>query len=321
MQPQYFENAARQVVEHVLAGGRNEDSTFEIKAGWVPATEAARRVAGHANAAGGHEIIWIFGLDEDSHRLVALDATDPANWFAALRSEFERGHAPRPVQHRTIHFDQGAVHACQFDTDDCPYVIKNPQHGKVAGHAISLEVPWRDGTRVRTAGRADLLKLLLPVQQIPALDVIRACLSLNTRSRPTKASLNLEVFLYPREGARLSIPMHRCSATLEYGAVDDQRSYRFEETLFSNTGGDGMVHSVFRGLIIEGPGSIYLTVHSDFTDSVDAIPDDLTYRVVLPTAEAEFRPAIVAGTLSIAKRDVEAKSTWHDIAAPHRFDF
>ncbi|HEY4310953.1 MAG TPA: hypothetical protein VGN12_15995 [Pirellulales bacterium] len=149
-----------------MSGSRIEGSVMEAKAEWIPAEQAARRLAGHANAAGGQEIIWIFGLDEDAYKLAPLDGTDPSKWLSQLESQFENGHMPRLAQHRTVTVTGGTVHACQFDTLDAPYVVRNPKFG-TAGHSIEREVPWREGASTRTARRADLLKLLLPISRIP----------------------------------------------------------------------------------------------------------------------------------------------------------
>ena len=51
-------------VDHVIAGRRIEDSRVELKADWPKPKSAARRIAGHANAADSDSILWIIGLAE-----------------------------------------------------------------------------------------------------------------------------------------------------------------------------------------------------------------------------------------------------------------
>ena len=43
-------------------------------------------------------------------------------------------------------------------------MVKNPTFGKEAGERVSREVPWREGTAIRSATHSDLLKLLSPLQ-------------------------------------------------------------------------------------------------------------------------------------------------------------
>ena len=59
------------------------------------------------------------------------------------------------------------VLALHFATDRAPYVVKCPSSGR-----SELEVPWRRGTRTRSARRHELLKLLLPAVSTPDATVL-----------------------------------------------------------------------------------------------------------------------------------------------------
>ena len=59
--------------------------------------------------------------------------------------------------------------ALLFETDRAPFVVRYPSDGQG-----SHEVPWRDGTGVRTARRSDLLSILVPIKQRAAFEVLEA---------------------------------------------------------------------------------------------------------------------------------------------------
>lgn len=55
---------ALSVIERVELKQPHEDFLIELKRKWVPLSKAARRIAGHANAARGEPILWLIGVDE-----------------------------------------------------------------------------------------------------------------------------------------------------------------------------------------------------------------------------------------------------------------
>ena len=59
-----IENWVLEIIEQVESGQPNEDYRVELKAEWPDAKKAARRIAGHANAAHGEPILWVIGVDE-----------------------------------------------------------------------------------------------------------------------------------------------------------------------------------------------------------------------------------------------------------------
>lgn len=64
-----------------------------------------------------------------------------------------------------------SVVAVLFDTERAPFTVKNPAFGQTGGGPVELEVPWRDGTRIRSARRSELVQLLSPLAERPSLDV------------------------------------------------------------------------------------------------------------------------------------------------------
>ena len=62
----------------------SRDSRVELKAEWPDAVDAARRIAGHANAARGDPVLWIIGLDEKRGAIGAA-VNELAKWHPRSR--------------------------------------------------------------------------------------------------------------------------------------------------------------------------------------------------------------------------------------------
>jgi hypothetical protein len=75
---------ALRVIDQVVSGKPNEDSRVELKADWpIDYSKAARRIAGHANAARGDPILWLIGVDQATG-VKKCTPMDPATWFAGV---------------------------------------------------------------------------------------------------------------------------------------------------------------------------------------------------------------------------------------------
>src|SRR5688572_27902362 len=73
------------------------DSRVERKADWpTDRKKAARRIAAHASAAGGEPILWIIGIDEGKGQVCGASASEFADWYNSVRSEFDE-LAPEPI--------------------------------------------------------------------------------------------------------------------------------------------------------------------------------------------------------------------------------
>lgn len=152
-----IEGWALRVVEQINSGQPNEDFTVELKREWPDAKKAARRIAGHANAAQGDFILWLIGVDE-TDGVVGANHLDVASWYAEVKTQFD-GLAPALIDLNVPVEDQ-VITSLVFETDRAPFVVKNPMYGTSGGGAVQLEVPWREGTSIRSATRSDLIKLL-----------------------------------------------------------------------------------------------------------------------------------------------------------------
>lgn len=172
-----LEALAMRIVEDLKAGIMPEDVRVELKADWpADSNRCARRIAGHCNASRGEAVIWLVGLHEQ-RGVSPLSSSDTATWWARVRAEFE-GEAP-PMRGLVVRTADGVLVALHFETDRAPFVVKNARFGEPSGGSVSLEVPWREGTAVSSATRAQLLRLLLPAHARPVLSAQKATLRLD----------------------------------------------------------------------------------------------------------------------------------------------
>ncbi len=145
------------VADRVRASAPIEDSRVELKAEWPDAVDAARRIAGHANAARGDPVLWIIGLDEKRGAIGAA-VNELAKWHPKVQAQFD-GIAPA-MEDFLVPYDGQTLVALLFETSGAPFVVRNPMFGKPGGGPISRETPWREGTSIRSATRTDLIRLL-----------------------------------------------------------------------------------------------------------------------------------------------------------------
>ena len=156
---------ALQVIQRVKSQKPVEDTRVECKASWVEPKSIARQFAGHANAAKGESILWLMGLDEKHGDVTGVDRNDLANWYPQLVKEFD-GVAPSLLADLNMDVDSKTVVALLFDTSNPPFVIKVPNTDR-------LEIPWRQGTRTRSANRSEVLRIFSLVQNQGAFVPLR----------------------------------------------------------------------------------------------------------------------------------------------------
>lgn len=162
MTSQEIELWAREIIEVVLGGSTSEDSRVELKAEWYDAEKAARQLAAHANSARGQFILWLIGIDEKAQKLTDIQAPDMSDWLNGVSSRFD-GFPPRLEEHVNFRVNDQKLVALYFSTShESPYVIRH----KDGGSFPEFVVPWREGTRVRAARRDELLRILVPTQNL-----------------------------------------------------------------------------------------------------------------------------------------------------------
>lgn len=215
-----IEARARQAVEVVQAGGRVEDDLIECKADW-PDESKVRQLAAHANAARGDPIIWLIGVDENSHQVTKPRDVDPADWWAVMSKRFDEVFPE--LLHVTLHIDEGkTIVALAFTTDQAPYVITT---GAEEGR-VEREVPIRVATATRTARRHDLIRMLAPMVTIPQASPVRLHARIIAFDEHETYPLMLEatVFVEHSGGGAVLLPAHRMWARVE----SDTRHFPFD---------------------------------------------------------------------------------------------
>jgi hypothetical protein len=261
----------------------------------------ARQLAGHANAARGEEILWLFGVDEKGMRVPGVSSTEFSNWYAGLKSYFEEGWAPDPELNINVQWDGSTVVAVLFETNRAPYVVKNPQQGPV-----QFEVPWREGNSTRTARRRDLLRLLVPLQKMPELDLISAHLDAWKRAPgqhwdwAIRFDLSLGLYILTRDSSRISIPGHSSSISIDLVKRTD-RVYYSKVDFPGNYGHPGSGEQ----LVVDGPR--YFGCQCELATGEVSISEDSVTNILLRLRLAEL------------ERDVDLKATLH--WAPDRPDY
>lgn len=254
------------IVERVQAGRPVEDATVELKTRWpVDASKAARRIAGHANAARGVPILWLIGIDEKGRTIVGAYHRELADWYPRVVSEFD-DLAPELLDDLIIPVEGGKdVVALQFETARAPYVVKNRSDGPV-----EREVPWRQGTRVRSAKRSDLLRMLSPRSELPTFDTIYAKLRASMGPDDSEGlHWHLDVHLYVglRGETLVAIPVHKCAAAFEvpqfFQSTPFNRLEFFRLDVPSDSSGrhrgSPTIDATPHDLLIRGPGAVRLS--------------------------------------------------------------
>lgn len=163
-----IESWALRTISQAQSQQPSEDSRVELKSIWPPDySKAARRIAAHLNAARGEPLLWLIGVDEKTGTTLGADRLEFTKWIGGIAGEFD-GLAPRCYDVNVPTNNNSTVVALVFESDRAPYVVRNPKFG-TSKEPIALEVPWREGTAVRSATRADLLLILSEKRSLRAL--------------------------------------------------------------------------------------------------------------------------------------------------------
>jgi hypothetical protein len=208
---------AYNVIDRVISGQPVEDDGVELKAEWlVDVGRAARRIAAHANASHGEPILWLVGVDEGARSVPGVLAVELAEWLPAVEAEFNEV-APA-IQVVTVPYEGVTVMALHIETDAAPYMVKV----KAAG-PVDREVPYRDGTRTRSASRSEVVRMLAPVQAVLEITLLSGQLSATSidRSSIDRTSQGWELFIIlyviPHGDAPTVIPFHTSECLISFG--------------------------------------------------------------------------------------------------------
>jgi hypothetical protein len=196
------------ILEAVTDGKPVEDSFVELKAELPKKAEGARGLAGSANAAGGEPVIWLVGVDEKSHKIVGAAKEELSEWFPRLKRCFD-GPAPTLSMVENIPIGGQIVVAMVFETGETPYVVS-------MGSDLR-DIPWREGTRTRSAYRQEVLRTLDEPTLLPVVEVTSAAVrpDLNSTGQVSQIVLYAYIYIKPRSDRTLVFPRHDCNAYLE----------------------------------------------------------------------------------------------------------
>jgi hypothetical protein len=250
-------------------------------------------------------VLWIIGLTE-AGEIRPLSGYDTATWLAQIRAEFE-GLAPSLLA--DLHVPVGPaeeVIALLFDAQRVPYVTKAQPHSV-------YEVPWREGTAIRSARRHELLSVLATVSQAPELEVLRAAMSWPEPSgspASTFSRLTVSLYVTPPNSERVTIPFHKCDANLTVNGLARTReglglSVPQPGSLFGG-GVASLLEYTPRELIIHGPGAFDLW--ATFS---------MTIGEAMPTAATVLLSLLPAGSRAAAVVDFNLVSAGGALVWPH----
>ena len=264
-----IEDWTLRLLKRLSRGEQLEDSRIELKCQWPEPIKAARRIAGHANSAGGEKILWIIGVDE-KNGVLGADQKELADWFPRVQAQFNG--LPPSVIDLVVPYENKHVIALLFYSDRAPYVVKNPSFGSKGGGPVEYEVPWRESTSVRTARRSDLIRILTPIQRLPKVEVLSAFLEGMGRMDPVKRGfdtsqskdftwwLKLDIYFVP-QSEFTAFPLHHCSVTVS--ALPALSSNDFSRIEVSPPPSYPLTHQspslvtcTNSELILEGPGKV-----------------------------------------------------------------
>jgi hypothetical protein len=293
MRPNQIEAWALRVVDAVEKGAPVEDSRVELKAVWPDPKKAARRIAGHANAAHGEPILWLIGVDEKTGA-VGVDKQDLSKWWPQVESQFD-ALAPRCVD-LNVPVRGVWVVALLMETDRAPFVVNNPAAN------MDKEVPWREGTSVRSARRADLIRLLEPSEKLPDVDLLYACLNVCEAYNTLWACL----IISPPRGHDLVIPVHKCAAAIVGGSPE--RTDSFSDLRFLEQTKDSGMFSLERTQVqIEAPRRIGVQVEFASNSGTAFRGKDVTLSLDL--TPAGFQRAVTIRETLIQSKEGEWELT------------
>lgn len=300
---------ALRIVDALKKGAPHEDSRVELKREWIEPNKAARRIAAHANAAGAEPVLWLIGVDQ-TDGVVGAKHVELSDWWSRVQAEFNE-LAPEMTD-LVVTADGHTIIALLFTTDRAPFVVK--------ATGDLLEVPWRDGTRTRSARRSNLVSMLAPTTRLPSFEILMGSFTVKKKTVGETDYLvgraTLEIYVVPEDDRRVVFPVHNARLILELRPGG--RPLGFVPVIFSVAGGDRFIPGVRRAsitiqvsaseLIVDGPGSFRIS-------SSEGVITDLDDYASEGTLTAHLKPAGSSATVvlkaKLRRMDVDGTvATW-----------
>lgn len=185
--------------------------------------------------------------------LIGVEASEFSNWWSGVRACFDE-LAP-DVQDLAVPVDGRTVVALLFETSRVPLVVRNAAFGQKDGGPVEREVPWREGTAVRSARRSDLLRILVPAVRRPDVMIMSCRVEYRSGQRNPEQretwSYRVELELYLRvrwEEGHLIFADHDADAFVEF---EDGESAQLRTCQLRppDTGSPSLNPGVFRGAL------------------------------------------------------------------------
>ncbi len=251
---QQIEARVLHLVEQVLAGRRIEDNRVECKSTWPgDHRRAARQIGGLANAAGGDDVLWLVGLDEDGGRVVDPGATEVADWWQRVSRYFAEV-APEVTTLSVPVPGGGVVSVLLFQTVRSPYVVTTNGAG-----GVDREIPWRAGNATRSAHRSEILRSVVQEAEAPQLDLVSAFVRAEVNGAEGVGLqigaliLTISMAIYVEAAEPVRLPEHRWAFEV---VLSDGTVLPFKPTVAGPTKYVGSTGGVFPQAIHEPVGGI-----------------------------------------------------------------
>ena len=272
-----IEEWAWQVIEATEQGLHFEDSAVELKSIWPASTfEAARQLAAQANARHGEPLLWLIGVKQGVG-VVGVEPRDLATWWPQVQSHFDK-LSPRLIADRILNHKNGkqAV-ALMFGPGDPPYVIRYSQGDIPEKNAIRKEVPWREGTTVRSADRDDLLRVLEPSVTVPEIRVIQGLINgLGADKKPAEERLawwvQARIFVTPKSSGPVVFTASQ-AAVAKVHLQERDIILRLWPDMQNGEG--GLVQSAGTELVFRGPASVGMISLGGETEIFESQADEI----------------------------------------------
>lgn len=266
-----------------------EDNRVELKSEWpTDIKKTARQIAAHANSVHYAPILWLIGLDEEKGIIGAANE-EISNWFNAIKSNFDGMVVPE-LTVLNVEKNSHTITILYFETNRPPYVIKNPEGGR-----ISREVPWREANSTRSAYRHELLSILSPIQKVPSIEILEGILRYHPvivdMDEKFSWHLNLKMYIANSYIEKLIIPNHMCTASIKI--TDEIHPIIFSKIWFehpeklnqkgSKTKSSVTTTATENEVIIEQAGLVYFNSRIDTKNHIENIYKSLEVNVSIHT--------------------------------------
>jgi hypothetical protein len=239
------------------------EARAQVHLGLPPAAKAGRELAAQANTARGQALLWLIrekAAPKGRKPGSPLSRAALETWLDELRASFEG--IPPQIEFLDLAGPDGErLAALHIETDRAPFVVFQARAAK--GKERQTEVLWQEDGLVRPIRRAELVRLVTPLRELPEFEILQGELSFyknaNRKVDPRNAylwSLDATVYVAPRDEKRWILPFRRAGVVLESAASAFSAEAR-QVNLSADREGTGITESD-SALLVHGVGQFYL---------------------------------------------------------------